>query len=132
MDDLEAASQSLWECLRILDAAGIPRGRGFYAAYLGATRALMDEASAAGSLMDEAERSLKQSDFGGTEPFMVAIRAHLSVGEARQATQRGEADAAATHLEAARTKGLPPQGERLAVGVVGFAQQLLQRAIAQS
>jgi hypothetical protein len=60
---------------------------------------------------------------------MAAIRAHISVGKARLAKNHGDLDEAAEHINAARTQGLPPEGERLAVGVVGFAQQLLKRSI---
>ena len=132
LDKLEEANDGLWECLRILDATGIPRGRGFYAAYLGAVRALTDEMGSAEKLMDDAEVALKESGFGATEAFMAAIRAHIQVGHARDASQRDDPDEAAKRLRAAADQGLPAKGEPPALGVVGFAQHLLQQAIDQS
>ncbi len=126
---IEEANQGLWECIRLHDAAAIPRGRSFYTAYLGAARAIAGELGSAEAFIGEADRLMKDSDFGQPVPFMAAIRAHISVAKARRAKESGADEEAAAHLEAARSLGLPPEGEPLAVGVVGFAQQLLTRAI---
>jgi predicted ATPase/DNA-binding winged helix-turn-helix (wHTH) protein len=132
LDELVEADECLWESLRILDTAGIPRGRGFYEAYLGATRALMGRTPKAKRCMERAEQALVGAEFKDIEPFMAAIRAHLDVGEARQALTAGDNDAVRTHLQSARDRGLPTQGESWGSGVLAFAQHLLQQAIDQT
>jgi hypothetical protein len=82
--------------------------------------------------MERAEQALVGAEFKDIEPFMAAIRAHLDVGEARQALTAGDNDAVRTHLQSARDRGLPTQGESWGSGVLAFAQHLLQQAIDQT
>jgi hypothetical protein len=82
--------------------------------------------------MERAEQALVGAEFKDVEPFMAAIRAHLDVGEARQALTAGDNDAVRAHLQSARDRGLPAQGESWGLGVLAFAQHLLQQAIDQT
>jgi tetratricopeptide (TPR) repeat protein len=129
LDELAEADQCLWESLQLFDATAIPRGRGFYEAYLGATRALAGRIDKAETLVDAAEATLSEAQFAGLEEFMSAMRALVDVGRARVELKNGHGERAATLLEQAAAQSQPSANT---AGVVGFAHHLLARAIEQT
>jgi tetratricopeptide (TPR) repeat protein len=131
MNELEEADACLWDCLRILDAKDLPRGRGFYQAYLGATRALEGRLDKAEALLNTAEQTLKDSGSRPPPQFISGMRAHLDIGHARAAQKAGDSATAKAHMAAAR-KVESELKEQTLTGVPLFAQRLLSRAIAHT